>query len=260
MSKKIEARSRKTSRQAAKTKIETVCCPDQDGAFRIEQVAHAEGAGQDADCTRWPDDAETICAHAPDYSSHVDAYCNAGLEQELASKPLRTNLPEDPPPPDGEYSPEELEDLRQALILLSGYQDRGDQDHPRLLPAKKYIKPSEEFAGRKAIARLLRSDKPVDRTILVRLAALFDPVQETEPFIECRRLIFRGRNGRPVTTDIAHLEVAIAYKTELDRQEAISSQGARERALNEIARKYPLEHRAIEGAWTTYKEIISKRR
>jgi hypothetical protein len=128
--------------------------------------------------------------------------------------------PETDPEPDcapgeNEYDAKELDDLAQALILLSGYHDRS-----RLRPEKKYLKAGEEFIGRKAIARLLRSDKPVDQTILLRLAALFDPDPEAPPFIELsaieRRLEFAPRNAnRPITTEISRLELARAFKTAL---------------------------------------------
>jgi hypothetical protein len=159
-------------------------------------------------------------------------------------------------PSENEYDAGELDDLRHALILLSGYHDR-----TRRRPEKKYLEPGEEFIGRKALARLLRSHKPLDQTILLRLAALFDPDPETAPFIDLspieRRLEFEPRkDGRKVTTEISRLELARAFNA------AWAAKGqapkARDDALNEIADQYGLSTRSVEAAWSYYKSVVGR--
>jgi hypothetical protein len=178
------------------------------------------------------------------------------------------------PPDETEYDAEERDDLQLAQILLTGFHDRTEpeskpkkaaarndeaEDEPEVpLPQKKYLKPSEEFVGRKAIARLLRSGKPVDRTILLRLAALFDPETETAPFssFECepieRRLIFGPRhNGRRTTAAMGRIEIALAFKAALLLE-------SRDGALNTIATKYGLTTRSVETAVAYYKSVVGR--
>jgi hypothetical protein len=99
-----------------------------------------------------------------------DAEREAILAELTAVKPGVQIEPEPDcaPPGENEYDPEDLDDLQLALVLLTGFFDRSG---PGGLPQKKYLEPSEELVGRKALARLLRSEKPVDQTILLRLAA-----------------------------------------------------------------------------------------
>jgi hypothetical protein len=185
---------------------------------------------------------------------------NQGDDAERAAI-LAELWPETDPEPDclpgeNEYDAKELADLVQALILLGGYQDRS-----RRRPEKKYLELGEEYIGRKAIARLLRSNKPVDQTILLRLAALFDPDPEAPPFIELsaieRRLEFVPRNAnRPITAEISRLELARAFKTALAAKGRVPK--ARDDTLNEIADEYAVSTRSIEAALAYYKSVVGR--
>jgi hypothetical protein len=268
---KIEAR--KKSRQAAKTKIETFYCPDQDGAFRIERVAHAEGAGQDADCTRWPDDAQTIYAHAPDYSSHADAYWNATFQEELARwvPSFWSGLE---PEPD-EYSYEELDDLRLAVSLLTGEHGLDENDRP----TKRYLTPDKEFVARKALVRLLRSPKPLDSALRRQLAALFDPETETPPFssfdsapMELRVVIKARHRGGGKIQRIRKIAIAIEFEKlirdpadirdkvlkEIVERFEIKDGISRDDALAAIAERFQVSTRIVEDYVAQLKTITSR--
>src|SRR3974390_620263 len=109
-----------------------------------------------------------------------------------------------------EYNGEELNDLKSAIALLSGFTESDKKG----LPTKKYYEGKYENEPRKAIARLLRNRKPLDSALRMQLAALFHPDQETAPFstfegrpIE-RKIIFEFRKRGRRREDFRQLEIA----------------------------------------------------
>ena len=86
-------------------------------------------------------------------------------------------------------------DLENAYILLAGRVVPTDLGINKIEYLRQ--KGPEEREARLSVARLLRSDKPLDHQLRQHLAALFDPEEDTYPGGE-RRLLFtyRRRPGR----------------------------------------------------------------
>jgi hypothetical protein len=78
-----------------------------------------------------------------------------------------------------------------AIVLMSGF----IEDLEKGKPQKKYLDDEEELRARAAMARLLRSGLPLTQDFRDRLAALFDPNDDTHPAID-RKLFFKRRSGR----------------------------------------------------------------
>src|SRR6516162_2516430 len=84
-------------------------------------------------------------------------------------------------------------DLQLARELLGGYCDQDRRGRLR----SRYLKEGsqEEVDARRAIARLLRSNDPLDRQLRTALAGLFDP--DGPPALEQRKIsiVWRRRGG-----------------------------------------------------------------
>jgi hypothetical protein len=76
-----------------------------------------------------------------------------------------------------------------ATALMSGFIEKLEEGRPR----QKYLAGKEEDRARAAMARLLRSGRPLTQNFRDRLAALFDPDDGTAAID--RKLIFKPRNG-----------------------------------------------------------------
>ena len=74
-------------------------------------------------------------------------------------------------------------------------------------------KSPEEKAARLSIARLLRSDSPLDYQLREHLAALFDPEEDTYPG-GARRLVFKDRRNRGRYRDHFRNTQIVAFITE----------------------------------------------
>jgi hypothetical protein len=149
---------------------------------------------------------------------------------------------------------EEVDDLRITLALLTGFNVHSSKG----LPKKQYLKANEELVARKALARLLRNQKPLDQAIRSRLAALFDPETETAPFCSFdlapieRQLTFKTRHrGARTTAAMSRLEIAIAF----NRLQAKSS---RKDALEEIAKRFAISTRTVEAAIAYHRSLVNR--
>jgi hypothetical protein len=108
-----------------------------------------------------------------------------------------------------EYNRSELQDLQSAYMLLAGDFVRDQKG----LPTRSYLKGNSEIEARRALARLLRSQKPLDSSLRQMLASLFDPrpsdtdqILETNPIERSISFKKRGR-GRGVEP-MRHLAIA----------------------------------------------------
>jgi hypothetical protein len=145
-----------------------------------------------------------------------------------------------------EYTRDELEDLKRAYDLLGGYAERGEDG----LPRQQYFAGDDEIVARRALARLLRNQKPLDSLIRRLLAALIDPDKEQPPYasgwggpIE-RELRLSGR-GRGAGHRQDARAAAIAY-TVLDRLSAGS--GKIDAAIVETTKEFGKSETAVKDA------------
>jgi len=147
-----------------------------------------------------------------------------------------------------DYNDKELKDLTSAIGLLVGFTELDEKG----LPTKKYCEGKGENEPRKAIARLLRNRKPLDSTLRMQLAALFDPNPEERPFsnfedspIE-RKVVFEFRKrGRP-REDFRNL--AIAYEVFEIWQKAPAAKGKMDAVIYEVARKFGISEAYVRKA------------
>jgi hypothetical protein len=154
--------------------------------------------------------------------------------------------------PADEYDEEELKDLALAIGLLTGTWDAEKA-------AKRYYSPGEEKLGRKAIANLLRSQKPFDSALRRQLAALFDFEDEqpghcipARPGIPPsyssfagameRKLVFEfRRTGKPDVT-LRNLHLASDYR------DAVESGLPHQKAVALVCKKYGVSDTAVKKA------------
>jgi hypothetical protein len=158
--------------------------------------------------------------------------------------------------PDDEYDREELDDLGLAIRLLAGVNEVKVEGG---LSLKRYLTDDEEFVALKAIARLLRNQKPFDTALRRQLAALFDPEREEPPYSSPdaapmeRRLVFRGRHhGGAKIQNRRKLEIAIAVD-DLRRENLEISRG---KVIEEIAERFGVDERTVEGALAHLNSIL----
>lgn len=77
-----------------------------------------------------------------------------------------------------------------AAALMAGFIEKLDEGRPR----KKYLDGKEEDRARAAMARLLRSGRPLTQDFRDCLAVLFDPSASAHPASD-RKLVFKNRSG-----------------------------------------------------------------
>jgi hypothetical protein len=142
--------------------------------------------------------------------------------------------------PVDEYDDEELKDLSLAIGLLTGTWD--DEK-----TAKRYYSPSEEKLGRKAIANLLRSQKPFDSALRRQLAALFDFEDEQLPYSSFagameRKLVFEFRRTGKLDVTLRNLHLASDYRN------AVESGLPHQKAVALVCKKYGVSDTAVKKA------------
>jgi len=151
---------------------------------------------------------------------------------------------------------EEVADLRHAYGLLGGISERG----PDGLPTRRYMLDGspEEIAARKALARLLRSQGPLDGLVRQLLAGLFDPTpfkyftkgplsdKEAQESRADRQIRFKkiGRRNR---------EDDRRFKLASDIWENAKEYGSVESAVVATAAKYNISESAVWKAWKQFK-------
>ena len=103
------------------------------------------------------------------------------------------------------------EDRKNVYVLLAGRVVQSEMGINKI----EYLedKSPEEKAARLSIARLLRSDSPLDYQLRQHLAALFDPEEDTYPG-GARRLVFKDRRNRGRYRDHFRNTQIVAFITE----------------------------------------------
>jgi hypothetical protein len=169
--------------------------------------------------------------------------------------------------PDGTRSDH---DEQLSCVLLGGF----IKDDKRGLPRVHYLSGKDESEARKAIAKLLRSEKPLSRQLRDMLASAFDPTFEPN-LLDGRQIYFRfaavgRRRDHAANTAIAYhiykavkegatVEVAVGKaidQFEITREFAMRVWGRYRRHLEDI--DGPLERPSHNKKRTSKKTLDSR--
>jgi hypothetical protein len=166
-----------------------------------------------------------------------------------------------------EYDRDELEDLKLAIGLLAGFSKRIEDG----LPTWQYFKGECEIEPRRALARLLRNQKPLDSLVRCLLAALFDPGPKEPRYASFfgpvdRQLVFTKPGGRE-DAKTAMIVFEIMQCLERDtRKDHRGDQGIETKrpirigeAIAGVAQKFNIGERGVEEMWRRYRPKLRKR-
>lgn len=131
-------------------------------------------------------------------------------------------------------------DLQLAWTLLNGF-----VDEVRQRPETQYLVKgcAEEVEARRTIARLLRSNYPLDRQLREHLADLFDPDLRWEQ--RTIEFVFR-RQGKP-TDHIRNTRIASHVWGQIKRGVPAT------KAIKNAASKFAQSEAAIKKIWNIYR-------
>jgi hypothetical protein len=134
-------------------------------------------------------------------------------------------------------------DLSLARTLLDGfieYDKRG-------LPQQKYLTKTDDREARQAIARVLLSERPLDRQLRDRLAYLFacEPLPGEWPLLPERRLIFKFRS-KP------HDSVRDTHIAKYVHDEIVSRKITEEEAFESAAEKFKMTEHNVKRIWQRF--------
>jgi hypothetical protein len=136
-------------------------------------------------------------------------------------------------------------DLELAQALLRGSIEQDARGRLRLVYLKEGT--AEDLAARRALARILRSDAPLNYQIRSKLAELFEP---DVAWLEERKISFsfRGR-GKP-TDHAAAVQVFICVNDGLKKPGATLN-----RAYAEVAQEFGMSEEMAKKYWRRYSQI-----
>src|SRR5262249_49025190 len=134
-------------------------------------------------------------------------------------------------------------DLQLARMLLGGY---SDQDHRGRLRSKYFKRGSrDELDARQAIARLLRSNGPLDRQLRTNFPDLFAP-----PAWEQRKItIVSRRRGRRVDHK-SNTQIAEHVWEQVRAGAKVTA------AIESAADEFGVEPETITKIWSKYKRLL----
>jgi hypothetical protein len=138
-----------------------------------------------------------------------------------------------------------------AYRLLKGTASRDENG----LPRQKYLEENslEEKAGRRALALLLGSDKPLDGLIRRQLAALFDPAfrpKDEENKAPERRIEFTQPSRRAVEHNRRlFIGFQLWLKMGMPKKDDVLDRGTKARATKELSARYQIDESTIGKAY-----------
>lgn len=137
-----------------------------------------------------------------------------------------------------------------ALTLLDGF----IQNNENGLPEQHYLAETKEDEGRRALARLLRSDAPLDRHIRHTLAALFEPNDVTDehgrpwPYVpNSRQLKFEFRSKKRRPDHVRNSAIAQYVNSRIKGDDSV------EKTIANAAEKFDLSEDTIKTIWRKYR-------
>jgi len=133
-------------------------------------------------------------------------------------------------------------DLQLAWMLLDG-----EIEERQGRRRTKYLDEAVELEARAAIARLLRSEGPLDRQLRDSLARLFDP---NPPAWEQRKIRIEGRRPGELTDHIRNTQIAYYIWDEVERGKRVTA------AVESAAEKFALSADRVWQIWSGYRPLL----
>jgi hypothetical protein len=163
--------------------------------------------------------------------------------------------------PANEYDAAELKDLIWATALLTGeWSQKGSDPENReadRFPAKRYLEGELETQARQAIGRLLRGTKPLDASLRLHLAELFDGLGPHSSFDAVpmeRRLILGGKSNSqgPADVTLRDLHMVSDYYIELSK-----AGGVHKKARQAICKEYNISDTVLKEARRKFPDLAN---
>jgi hypothetical protein len=133
-------------------------------------------------------------------------------------------------------------DLQLATMLLGGFIK---QDRTRYLEEGT----SEELDARRALARLLRSNRPLDRQLRTSLADLLDP---DPPAWEPRKIKFVSRRQGQHTDYAKNTQIALHVRDKVREGSKVKD------AIKSAADAYAVSEDAVKKIWSRYRRLLEQ--
>ena len=136
-----------------------------------------------------------------------------------------------------------MSDLAAARALLGGYLEE-DRRGGRYT---KYLKKGspEEFYARRALAEHLRSGSPVDHTVRMHLADLFDP-----PKWQQRKIEIESCRQGPHTDHVRNTQIAQYVWDEVSRGALVTD------AIPRAAEQFAISEDRVKQIWAIYRPLF----
>ena len=139
-------------------------------------------------------------------------------------------------------------DLQLAWMLLGGYVDVDHRGRCR----SRYLKKGsqEEVDARRAIARLLRSNGPLDRQLRTNLANLFDP---DPPESEQRKIKIVSQGRGRYRDHVGNTQIAYHVWGEVSAGRKVVA------AINSAVEKFGVSEELVKQIWGKYRRVYGPR-
>jgi len=137
-------------------------------------------------------------------------------------------------------------DLQLARMLLGGYTHQNRRGRRR----SRYLKEGsqQEVDARRAIARLLRSNGPLDRQLRTNLADLFEP--SLPPAWEQRKITIGSRRRGRRVDHISNTQIAEHVWEQVGAGAKVTA------AIESAADEFGVEPETITKIWGKYKRLL----
>jgi hypothetical protein len=134
------------------------------------------------------------------------------------------------------------EDTEAARLLLGGFvkADRHKWLHQKYLKERS----AAERDARRAMATLLRSNRPLDRQLRASLADLFDP---DDPLGEKRCIKICRRHGGRQVDQLSKTQIASEVAANVKRRAGVT------RAIQNVAEDFSLSDERVKQIWREYR-------
>ena len=138
-------------------------------------------------------------------------------------------------------------DLQLARMLLGGYCDQDRRGRLR----SRYLKEGsqEEVDARRAIARLLRSNAPLDRQLRTGLAGLFDP---GPPALDQRKITIVWRRRGRYIDHLSNTQIGEHIRAERIAGKAFDD------AIESAVREFRVSEERAKQIWGKYRPLFEK--
>jgi hypothetical protein len=146
-----------------------------------------------------------------------------------------------------------ISDLQLIKALLGGSIEQDSRGRLQLVYLEEGT--ADELSARRALARILRSDAPLDHQIRSKLAELFDP---DGAWLEERKISFPfRRRGKP--TDHAAAIQVFAYVNDRRKKTKKNPKATLVKAFADAALKFSISEEMAKRYWRHYSKLYGLR-